>query len=123
MARFLDSPPEMFRFTKLAVEQELGLKGTVKEQYETYHNPADTVGHIKVGDSSMEVAPECVAMLKAILSAGCCLVEERALGCRKAFDNCVLCKTKADFLSKLGTLAQDDIWVNDIYQAAKEEWA
>ena len=122
MSRYLDCAPEMFHFTKLATEQSLGLYGTVRQMYSSYFDSEADVGNIVVDGQNFAVAPECVAMLKAVLFAGCCRIEERAAACKKVFDKCVSATTKEDFLDRLTTMAESDQWVNEIFKAAKEEW-
>lgn len=122
MTRFLDCAPEVFRFTKLAAEQDLGLGGAVREAYRESLDETAEAGIIKIGDVSLPVEPQCLAMHKAVLKAGCCLIEERAVACRKVFDQCVVCPTRAEYLEKLQKLAEGDVWITEILKVAKEEW-
>ncbi len=122
MSRFLDCVPDSYRFTKLASEQNLGLYGNVKQFYHTYLDETAEVGVIRVGDRAFNVDPRCVAMLKAVLFAGCCRIEERAAACKKVFDKCVTASTVELFLERLRELAEGDEWVADIAKAAEEEW-
>ena len=123
MPRFLDCAPEMFRFTKLAAEQDLGLYGAVRSYYDECLDETAEAGIIRIGDNSLPIERECMAMLKAVLKAGCCLIEERAVACRKVFDSCVICPTREEFLPKLKSLSDGDVWIAEIYRAAKEAWA
>ncbi len=123
MSRFLDCSPESFRYTKLDSKENLGLYGTVKQLYHTYLDEEAEVGVIRVGDKSFNVDPRCVAMLKAVLFAGCCRIEERADACRQVFDKCVTAPTVDLFKERLEKLAADNEWVGDVYKVASEEWA
>lgn len=123
MPRFLDCAPDIFRYTKLATEQDLGLYGAIQSAYAESLDESAEAGIITIGDQHLPVERECLAMLKAVLKAGCCLIEERAVACRKVFDQCVVCPTRADFLPKLQGLAEGDVWITEIYRAAKEAWA
>lgn len=123
MPRFLDCAPEIFRYTKLATEQDLGLYGAIQTNYAECLDENAEAGIIAIGDHRLHVEKECLAMLKAVLKSGCCLIEERAVACRKVFDQCIVCPTREDFLPKLAELAKDDVWVAEIYRAAKEAWA
>lgn len=123
MPRYLDTVPETFRFSKLASETDLGLRGAVKEAYAEYFMPNEEYGIIKVGDKQLVISEKCLAMLKAVLKAGCCLIEERAAACRKVFDACIIRPTPEEFLSTLRELAEGDVWVTEILKAVEEEWA
>lgn len=122
MPRYLDTIPETFRFTKLATENDLGLHGAVKEAYAEYYMENVEAGVIKIGDQELAVSEKCLAMLKAVLKAGCCLIEERAVACRKVFDTCVVCPTPEEFLTALRELAEGDVWITEIRKAVEEEW-
>lgn len=122
MSRYLDCAPDMFHYTKLASEQSLGLYGTVKQFYHTYLDETAEVGVIRVGDQSFNVDPRCVAMLKAVLFAGCCRIEERADACRKVFEKCVTAPTTDLFMERLQEMAKGNEWISDIVKVAEEEW-
>ena len=122
MQRFLDAPPDSFRFTRLETEQDFGLYGAVKSAYAEHLDESAEVGILRVGNTALPVDPRCVAMLKAVLTAGCCLIEERAVACRKVFGKCVVCPTPNEFLPTLKELASGDVWIKDIYRAAEEAW-
>lgn len=122
MERILDEQPKAYVPVTLGMDESFGLYGSVKQQYQENLDKDDPFGKILVGDATITVASECVAMLKAVLYSGCCRIEERAVACRKVFEACVLAESKEQFVSILTPMAKEDVWVNEIYRAVKEMW-
>ena len=122
MERLLDSQPKVYKPVTLGIEESMGLRGSIKRFYAEMLDKNEPYGQILIGDATVTVAPECVAMLKAILYSGCCKIEERAMACKKAFEKCVLAESKGQFVEILAPEAKNDPWVNEICLAIKELW-
>ena len=122
MSNLLNEQPRQYVPIALNLEDSFGLLGSIKSFYRVHLDMGAPYGKILTDEGSVTIPVECIAMLKAILCAGCCKIEERAEACRKAFDACVLSESKEEFLSNLEAINQDDPWVNEIYKAVKELW-
>lgn len=115
----LNSVPDNYTPTLLGINQSMGVGYAVSVCYEQFLDGGVQAGFIEKNGTSREVEPEVVAMLKAVLMAGCTRIEERADACRKVFDACLPANTKADFISLLPT---GDAFVEDITKSIKGVW-
>lgn len=115
----MNSRPERYNLITLGGEFNLGLEGNIRQLYHSYLDTSQP-GKI-IGDTTREVEPEVVAMLKSILQAGCCRIEERSIACRTVFKQCLNASTKEDFINAF-TPDTEDKFVQAIYKAVKKEW-
>lgn len=108
--------------TTIGGDADFGVGGDVRTLYHNYLC-FDTQGKIVVdGGAVRTVPPEVVAMLKAVLHAGCCRIEERATACRDVFNACVMASSKEDFVSRLEDTGNTDPFYTAIQEAVKREW-
>lgn len=118
--RVLDDIPPEYRPTTLTVDINCGVRGSIAQGYQS--NLSDeSVGIIYVEGKEFRTSPEVVAMLKAILYAGCCYIEERAKACREVFEKTLFSKTKEEFLGKLEDNPNNP-FVAEVNKAVKEVW-
>lgn len=99
---------------------DLGVGGNIRQLYKTFLDGSEK-GVIITDTGTREVAPEVVAMLKAILQAGCCRIEERATACRTVFNQCLPANDKQEFVGLFDEDTKDQ-WLKAIYTAVKKEW-
>lgn len=117
----MNSRPGQYNPITLGAKVDLGVGGNIIDLYHEQLDPNATEGLVIAGSSTLKTEPECVAMLKAILQAGCCRIEERAEACRQVFTTCVTATSKQDFISRF-VPDPDNPFVDAIHDAIRKEW-
>ena len=117
--RVLNEIPNEYKPQTLNTPITFGVGGTIQQIYPTY--PLTGKGTIYKDDKCVSVDAEVVAMLKAILFAGCCRIEERAKACKTVFDQCLHSIDRESFMAKFDDSIEDP-FVQDIYRAIREVW-
>lgn len=116
----MNSRPEQYVPQSYGGNFDLGVGGNIRQLYASYLD-VSTPGIITVDSVTRTVEPHVVAMLKAILQAGCCRIEERAIACKQVFDQCLKASTREEFVSMFDNSTQDE-FVQSIYKAVRKEW-
>lgn len=119
MSRVLDGNPGQYKPVTIPNEADMGVGGVIKLYYR--HLIQDSIGVIEVEGCRREVPPEVVAMLKSILYAGVCRIEDRAAACRKVFLAALNTNDTAQFIQSFDP-TDTDPYVIAIYAAIKEVW-
>lgn len=117
----MNSQPSQYTPVTLGAKIDLGVGGNIIELYRDLLDTTATEGKIIVGDTVLTTEPECVAMLKAILQAGCCRIEERAAACREVVVPCITTQSKEEFVAAFKD-NPDNPFVAAIHKAIREEW-
>lgn len=115
----LNKAPEPYVPKTLGVSQSMGVGYTVGMCYAEFLDGTKSSGFIEKDGTKREVPVEVVAMLKAVLVAGCSRIEERASACRTVFDACLPANSKEEFVQRLPS---GDPFVDEISQAVKGAW-
>lgn len=116
----MNSRPEQYVPQSYGGNFDLGVGGNIRQLYASYLD-VSTPGVITVDSVTRNVEPQVVAMLKAILQAGCCRIEERAMACKKVFDQCLRANTREEFVSMFDDSTKDE-FIQAIYKAVRKEW-
>ena len=120
MDRFLDENPGHYKPVTLPHDVDMGVGGVLKLYY--HHLIQTETGHVEVEGKSYDVEPEVVAMLKSILFAGVCRIQERASACREVFLHTLHSTNKQEFLSSL-ELDSTNYYTIAINKAIQEVWS
>lgn len=120
----LNRAPEPYVPVTLGIDQSMGVGYAVKIGYEDFLDKDSTTGVIEFPDGrSVSTTPCVVAMLKAILIAGCCRIEERSDACRVVFEACNTATSETEFLRLASAINSDNPFVSDIVSSIREVWA
>jgi hypothetical protein len=72
-----------YRLETIKPYERFGLAHALKKFYKDYLTQEP--GKIVIGTNTIQADPEVLAIMKAILLAGCCKIEERAIACGEVF--------------------------------------
>lgn len=120
----LNRVPEPYVPVTLGMDQSMGVGYTVKIGYEDFLDKDSETGTIEFPDEkTVTTTPRVVAMLKAILIAGCCRIEERSNACSTVFEACNTATSEEEFLKMADAIHSDNPFVSDIVSSIREVWA
>lgn len=100
-----DGSTRVFNMKLLESDYTFGLEAAFKEHYAHYYT--GEAGVIHVGAAVVNTTPEVMAVLKAILSAGCCRIPSRAEACRAVFLRICSSGTYIDTETLLASFVED----------------